>query len=136
MKHFIYRKADGVPFPGRCDVPDGQGRVPQITDYAVYGVVSIEDSAPDFDPATERVDVTHATRRRAASGAEQTTAADASTDGAALAMLREHERLLSSVVWVTLRQMFPADTEAQTKIKFKNAARPQVLDAYAQQPWK
>lgn len=48
----------------------------------------------------------------------------------------DNERLTSAVVWVILRQMFPADTVAQTKTKYTNAARPQIIAAYGAQPWK
>src|SRR3990167_8452574 len=45
------------------------------------------------------------------------------------------ERLTSAVVWVILKQMFPADTDAQTKTKF-GVARTRIIDAYKAQPWK
>jgi len=45
------------------------------------------------------------------------------------------ERLTSAVVWTILKQMFPSDTDAQTKTKF-GVARTRIIDAYKAQPWK
>lgn len=45
------------------------------------------------------------------------------------------ERLTSAVVWVILRQMFPADTVAQTRTKYTTAARPQIIAAFRDRPW-
>ena len=44
------------------------------------------------------------------------------------------ERLTSAVVWTVLKQMFPADTEAQTRTKFA-AARTQIIAAFSARPW-
>lgn len=45
------------------------------------------------------------------------------------------ERLTSAIVWTILKQMFPADTDAQTKTKYL-AARTKMIDAYKSQAWK
>lgn len=45
------------------------------------------------------------------------------------------ERLSSAIVWVILKQMYPADTDAQTKTKY-GVARTRIIDAYKLQPWK
>lgn len=45
------------------------------------------------------------------------------------------ERLSSAIVWVILKQMYPADTDAQTKTKY-GVARTRIVDAYKLQPWK
>lgn len=47
----------------------------------------------------------------------------------------DDERLISAVVWVMLRQMFPSDTVVQTRTKYTNAARPQIIQAYKDRPW-
>lgn len=47
----------------------------------------------------------------------------------------DSERLTSAVVWTILKQMFPADTDAQTKTKY-GVARTRIIDAYRVQPWK
>ena len=47
----------------------------------------------------------------------------------------DRERLTSAVVWTILKQMFPADTDAQTKTKY-GVARTRIIDAYRVQPWK
>jgi len=44
------------------------------------------------------------------------------------------ERLTSAVVWVILKQMYPSDTDAQTKTKF-GIARTRIIDAYTARPW-
>lgn len=46
-----------------------------------------------------------------------------------------NERLTSAVVWMLLKQMFPSDTDAQTKTKY-GVARTRIIDAYKAQPWK
>ena len=45
------------------------------------------------------------------------------------------ERLTSAVVWAILKQMFPMDSDAQTKTKYA-AARTKVISAYKAAPWK
>lgn len=45
------------------------------------------------------------------------------------------ERLTAAVVWVVLKQMYPTDTDAQTKTKF-GVARTRLIDAFKAQPWK
>ena len=47
----------------------------------------------------------------------------------------DNERLTASVVWVILKQMYPADTDAQTKTKF-GVARTRIINAYLTTPWK
>lgn len=47
----------------------------------------------------------------------------------------DQERLVSAVVWTILKQMFPSDTDAQTKTKY-GVARTRVIDAYRTTPWK
>jgi hypothetical protein len=45
------------------------------------------------------------------------------------------KRLIASVIWVMLRQLFPNDSVAQTKAKFNNGARTQIIAAYKSRPW-
>ena len=45
------------------------------------------------------------------------------------------ERLTSAVVWTILKQMYPADTDAQTKTKY-GVARTRIIQAYKDRPWK
>ena len=45
------------------------------------------------------------------------------------------ERLTSAVVWTILKQMYPMDTDAQTKTKY-GVARTRIIDAFRVQPWK
>ena len=45
------------------------------------------------------------------------------------------EHLTSAVVWTVLKQMYPADTDAQTKTKY-GVARRRVIDAFKSEPWK
>ena len=45
------------------------------------------------------------------------------------------ERLTSAVVWMLLKQMYPSDTDAQTKTKY-GVARTRIIDAYRTTPWK
>src|SRR3990167_5997623 len=45
------------------------------------------------------------------------------------------ERLTSAVVWTILKQMFPADTDAQTKTKY-GVARTRIIEAFKAQSWK
>ena len=47
----------------------------------------------------------------------------------------DSKRLTSAVVWTMLKQMFPADTDAQTKTKFE-VARTRIINAYKSQIWK
>lgn len=47
----------------------------------------------------------------------------------------DNERLSSAIVWVILKQMYPADTDAQTKTKF-GVARTRIIDSYKSTPWK
>ena len=58
----------------------------------------------------------------------------AELDAQVKAML-DSERLTSAVVWTVLKQMFPGDLDAQTKIKF-GPARARIIDAFKAQPWK
>lgn len=44
-------------------------------------------------------------------------------------------RLSSAIVWTILKQMYPADTDAQTKTKF-GVARTRIIASYKAQPWK
>ena len=46
----------------------------------------------------------------------------------------DNERLSSAIVWTILKQMYPADTNAQTKTKF-GVARTRIIDAYKLRPW-
>lgn len=57
----------------------------------------------------------------------------ADLDAAVKATL-DDERLISAVVWTILKQMFPADTDAQTKTKY-GVARTRIIDAYKNRPW-
>src|SRR3990167_4260762 len=54
---------------------------------------------------------------------------------AAVTAAVDRERLTSAVVWTILKQMFPADTDVQTKTKY-GVARTRIIDAYRVQPWK
>ena len=45
------------------------------------------------------------------------------------------ERLTASVVWTMLKQMYPTDTDAQTKTKY-GVARQRIVDVYRTTPWK
>ena len=54
---------------------------------------------------------------------------------AAVTHALDGERLSSAIVWVILKQMFPADTDAQTRTKF-GVARTRIIDAYKSQSWK
>ena len=45
------------------------------------------------------------------------------------------QRLTSAVVWTILKQMYPTDTDAQTKTKY-NIARARIIMEYIAQPWK
>lgn len=47
----------------------------------------------------------------------------------------DNERLSSAIVWMILKQMFPADTDAQTKTKY-GVARTRIIDAFKVEPWK
>ena len=47
----------------------------------------------------------------------------------------DDERLTSAVVWTILKQMYPMDTDAQTKTKY-GVARQRVIDAYRLSPWR
>lgn len=44
------------------------------------------------------------------------------------------ERLTSAVVWTILKQMFPNDTDAQTRTKY-GVARTKIIAVYASRPW-
>lgn len=46
----------------------------------------------------------------------------------------DNERLSSAIVWTILKQMFPGDTDAQTRTKF-GVARTRIIDAYKARPW-
>ena len=47
----------------------------------------------------------------------------------------DNERLTAAVVWTILKQMYPADTDAQTKTKF-GVARTRIITAYKDRPWQ
>lgn len=44
------------------------------------------------------------------------------------------DRLTSAIVWTILKQMYPADTDAQTRTKF-GVVRTRIIDAYTTKPW-
>lgn len=46
----------------------------------------------------------------------------------------DSERLTSAVVWTILKQMYPMDTDAQTKTKY-GVARTRIINAYKTRPW-
>lgn len=54
---------------------------------------------------------------------------------AAVVAALDQDRLTSAVLWEVLRQVFPADTDAQRKTRYR-AIRQLVIDAYKAQPWK
>jgi hypothetical protein len=87
------------------------------------------------DPRLERYDAARPSKRRAATALEIAAFDDASLTAEVLIIV-DQQRLISAVVWVILRQMFPSDTVTQTRTKYTNAARPQIIDAYRTQPWK
>lgn len=47
----------------------------------------------------------------------------------------DQQRLSSAIVWALLKQLFPADTAAQTKTKY-GVARTRIIDSFKAQPWK
>ena len=47
----------------------------------------------------------------------------------------DNERLSSAIVWTILKQMYPADTDAQTRTKF-GVARTRIIAVYKAQSWK
>jgi hypothetical protein len=47
----------------------------------------------------------------------------------------DDERLSAAIVWTILKQMYPSDTDAQTKTKF-GVARTRIIDAYKLRPWQ
>ena len=47
----------------------------------------------------------------------------------------DNERLSAAIVWTILKQMYPADTDAQTKTKF-GVARTRIIASYKATPWK
>ena len=47
----------------------------------------------------------------------------------------DNERLSSAMIWTILKQMYPTDTDAQTKTKF-GVARTRIIASYKAQPWK
>lgn len=53
----------------------------------------------------------------------------------AVAISLDQERLSSAIVWTILKQMYPADTDAQTKTKY-GVARQRIIDAYKLRPWQ
>lgn len=54
---------------------------------------------------------------------------------AQIAHVLDTERLTASVVWTILKYLFPADTDAQTKARFR-IARTRIIDVYRTAPWK
>lgn len=46
----------------------------------------------------------------------------------------DEQRLSSALVWTILKQMYPADTDGQTKTKY-GVARQRIIDAFQAQPW-
>ena len=54
---------------------------------------------------------------------------------AAVTYALDSERLTSAVVWTILKQLFPSDTDVQTKTKF-SLARTRIIDAYKARPWR
>ena len=60
---------------------------------------------------------------------------DAADLDAAVKRALDNERLSSAIVWTILKQMYPADTDAQTKTKFE-VARTRIINAYKSQIWK
>ena len=110
-------KAEGIPIDGvsapttkrptwRVDFKPSA--TPAQRDRAMQIVASFNPN----DPAYEQADLT-----------TQVTAA------------LDDERLSSAIVWTILKQMFPADTDAQTKTKFATA-RTRIISAFRAQPWK
>ena len=59
--------------------------------------------------------------------------ARAELDAQAVSAL-DAERLTSAVIWTILKQMFPSDTDAQTKTKY-GAVRTRIIGAYTARPW-
>ena len=46
----------------------------------------------------------------------------------------DSERLSSAIVWTILKQMYPTDTDAQTRTKF-GVARTRIIQAFKDRPW-
>ena len=46
----------------------------------------------------------------------------------------DDRRLSSAIVWTILKQMYPTDTDAQTRTKF-GVARTRIITAYTRRPW-
>ena len=46
----------------------------------------------------------------------------------------DRERLTSAVVWTILKQMYPGDTDVQTRTKFATA-RSRIITAFQARPW-
>ena len=44
------------------------------------------------------------------------------------------ERLAAAIIWTILKQLYPADTNAQTKTKF-GVVRQGIIDVYKARPW-
>jgi hypothetical protein len=47
----------------------------------------------------------------------------------------DSQRILGAFLWALLKQMYPADTDAQTKTKF-GVARTRIISVFKGQPWK
>ena len=44
-------------------------------------------------------------------------------------------RMMTAMLWAILKQMYPVDTDAQTRTKCSGALT-RIIDAYKAQPWK
>ena len=62
-------------------------------------------------------------------------ALDVADQDAAVKAALDAERLSSAIVWTILKQLYPGDTDAQTKTKY-GVARQRIIDGYKAQPWK
>ena len=69
MPWCLYRKSDGVFFPGYADTPDANGVVAQVKDAASFGVLEFSEAAwPNLE--TERADITSPSKKRSATAGE------------------------------------------------------------------
>ena len=85
------------------------------------------------NPRTERYDAGSPTKKRAATASEIQAYDQADLDRQVTTAL-DTARLTSAVVWTILKQMYPTDTDAQTRTKF-GVARTRIIDAFKLRPW-
>lgn len=47
----------------------------------------------------------------------------------------DNGRLVKAILWCLLKQLFPSDTDTQTRNKLNGPVRMQVINAYVARPW-